>query len=56
MYNFIFRWKYDEFVATLGGKVDFRTPASDTTCKMVLTAIAFTTQWMITLNALLQHG
>ena len=45
MYNFIFRWKYDEVLAQLGGKTDFRAASNDTDVKTVLTAVAITTQW-----------
>ena len=46
IYNFIFRWRYDEVIAELGGKSDFRQAACDTDVKHVLAAIALTVQWM----------
>jgi len=46
MYNFIFRWKYDQCVGELGNKLDMREPVSDTSALMVLAAIALTAAWM----------
>ena len=46
MYNFIFRWKYDEMVAQRGGKADFRSGARDTDVKTVLAAVALTVHRM----------
>ena len=46
MYNFIWRWKYDQCVGELGNKLDMREPAADTNPLMVLAAIALTTAWM----------
>ena len=46
MYNFIFRWKYDQCVGELSNKLDMREPAANTNALMVLAAIAHTIAWM----------
>ncbi len=36
----MFRWKFDETLAELGGRTDFRAPHADTDVKVVLAAVA----------------
>ena len=42
MSSYIFRWKHDQVLASLGGKADFREPAQNTQAHVVLMAIAMT--------------
>ena len=46
MFNFLFRWKYDQTLAQLNGTTDFRAPHVDTDVRIVLTAVAITTKWL----------
>ena len=46
VYNFIFRWRYDQTLAELGQRKDFRTPRSDSDVQTVMAAVALTAQWM----------
>ena len=45
-YNFLFRWKFDQVLAELGGKSDFRNPHQNTDVKTVLVAVAVAVKWM----------
>ena len=46
MFNFLFRWKYDQTLAQLNGTTDFRAPHVDTDVRIVLTAVAIITKWL----------